>query len=110
VKVRYVEGLAIHSGPESCAVTREGDGEALTGVRTGQPLSRERKSIPSADVVSCAEGKTARRVMRAPHRLGVVIEPGMCGRSLRGNREISGSTTRIVNGVVRIGKAKSRSR
>jgi len=66
VKVRYVEGLAIHSGPESCAGAREGVSEALTGVRTGQPLSRDRKMIPSADVVSCAEGNMTRRVMRAP--------------------------------------------
>ena len=110
MRVRYVEGLAIHSGPESCVVTREGFSEALTGVRIGQPLSRDRKVIPSADVVSCTEGKTARRVMRAFRQLGVVIEPGMCGRSLRGNREISGSTTRNDNGVVRIGKVKSRSR
>ena len=36
------EGVAIHIGPESCAVAREGFGEALTGGRTGQPLSRER--------------------------------------------------------------------
>ena len=36
------EGLAIHIGPESCAVAREGFGEALTGGRIGQPLSRER--------------------------------------------------------------------
>ena len=35
------EGVAIHIGPESCAVAREGLGEALTGVRVGQPLSRE---------------------------------------------------------------------
>jgi RNA-directed DNA polymerase len=41
VKVRYVEGVAIHSGPESCAGTREGVSEALTGVRAGQPLSHE---------------------------------------------------------------------
>lgn len=45
--------------------------------------------------------------MRASRRSGVVIEPGMYGRSLRGNREISGSTTRI-RGVVRIGKAQRR--
>jgi hypothetical protein len=38
VRVRYVEGLAIHSDPESCAGTREGSGEALTGVCAGQPL------------------------------------------------------------------------
>ena len=40
--VSYDEGLAIHIGPESCAVAREGLGEALTGERIGQPLSRER--------------------------------------------------------------------
>jgi hypothetical protein len=42
VEVRYAEEIANHSGPESCAVTREGVSEALTGVRTGQVLSRER--------------------------------------------------------------------
>jgi len=36
-----IEGVAIHDGPESCAGVREGGGEALTGVRAGQPLSRE---------------------------------------------------------------------
>ena len=35
------EGVAIHIGPESCAVAREDLDEALTGVRVGQPLSRE---------------------------------------------------------------------
>jgi hypothetical protein len=42
VRVSYDEGVAIHIGPESCAVAREGFGEALTGARIGQPLSRER--------------------------------------------------------------------
>jgi hypothetical protein len=41
VQVPCDEGVAIHIGPESCAVAREGLGEALTGVRIGQPLSRE---------------------------------------------------------------------
>ena len=36
-----IEGVAIHDGPESCVGVREGVGEALTGVRAGQPLSRE---------------------------------------------------------------------
>ena len=31
MQVSYDEGLAIHIGPESCAVAREGFGEALTG-------------------------------------------------------------------------------
>ncbi len=42
MQVSYDEGVAIHIGPESCAVAREGFGEALTGGRIGQPSSGER--------------------------------------------------------------------
>ena len=41
MKVSYGEGVAIHTGPESCIGVRKGAGEALTGVRAGQLLSRE---------------------------------------------------------------------
>ena len=41
MKVSYSEGLATHTGSESCIFAGNGEGEALTGVRTGQPLSRE---------------------------------------------------------------------
>jgi hypothetical protein len=34
----YVEGVAIHSGPESGVGVREGAGEALTGVRAGRAI------------------------------------------------------------------------
>lgn len=56
------EGVAIHIGPESCAVVREDLGEALTGERIGQPLSRESLD-PGADAVSSAEGNTNRCVI-----------------------------------------------
>ena len=108
MKVRYVEGVAIHSGPESCAVTREGVSEALTGVRTGQVLSRERTMTPGADMVSNMESKTDGRVMRAPGRPGVVEDPGMCGRPLYGNREIMGLAGKAL--PVRVGKVRNRSR
>ncbi len=36
-----IEGVATRDGPESCVVVCEDGGEALTGVRAGQPLSRE---------------------------------------------------------------------
>jgi hypothetical protein len=45
VQVPCDEGVAIHIGPESCAVAREGLGEALTGVRIGQPLTDWRRAI-----------------------------------------------------------------
>jgi hypothetical protein len=44
------EGVANCIDPESCADAREGIGEALTGERIGQPLSRESTLIPGADV------------------------------------------------------------
>jgi RNA-directed DNA polymerase len=37
----YGEGLASHTGPESCVVVRKGGDEALTGVRAGRVLNRE---------------------------------------------------------------------
>lgn len=41
MKASYGEGLATHTGLESCIGARKGAGEALTGVRVGQVLSRE---------------------------------------------------------------------
>jgi hypothetical protein len=41
VQVLCSEGIANHTGPESCVVHREVYGEALTGETVGQPLSRE---------------------------------------------------------------------
>ena len=101
--------VANHVVPESCVQCREVLGEALTGVRIGQPSSRD-SFILGADAVPLAEGNTDRRVFsRVPVRPGVVVEPGMCARSLHGNREISGLTSRR-HGLARIGKARSRSR
>jgi hypothetical protein len=61
VQVPRDEGVATHIGPESCAVVREGLGEALTGDCIGQPLSRERVLILGADAVHLAEGNTSGR-------------------------------------------------
>jgi hypothetical protein len=60
VRVRYGEGLAIHSGPESCAVIREDVREALTGVCIGQPLSSESFFHSGANIVTKIESNTAR--------------------------------------------------
>src|SRR5690242_13502871 len=110
VKVHRDEGVANRIGPESCAVTREGCGEASTGECTGQPLSRERSEIPGADAVQMVEGNTCGRASASACRPGVVEDPGMCRRSLHGNREASHLTSRFTPALVRIGKARSRSR
>jgi RNA-directed DNA polymerase len=64
VQVLCSEGLANHTGPESCAGVREGVGEALTGECIGQPWSREMVFFPGADAVGKSEGNTDGRVNR----------------------------------------------
>jgi hypothetical protein len=61
VEVLYGEGVASHTGPESCAAAREGRGEALTGECVGQPSSGENQ-LRGADALRPAEGNTARVV------------------------------------------------
>ena len=109
MQVSYDEGVAIHIGPESCAVAREGFGEALTGGRIGQPSSRERVLFWVPTPCKWRKATHPGASSRAPGRPGVVRDPGMCRRSLHGNREISRSTARQQPSV-RVGKARSRSR
>ena len=63
MQVHHGEGVAIRIGPEPCAGTREGDGEASVGEHIGQPLSRESKIVPGAHVVIFMEGNTDGRVI-----------------------------------------------
>ena len=51
MKESYGEGVASHTGPESCVAVREGGREALTGERAGRVFSRERTSLRDADAV-----------------------------------------------------------
>jgi hypothetical protein len=67
VQVHYSEGVANHTGPESCVEVPRGRGEALTGESTGQPSSRESK-IPEADVVGCTEGNIGGRAIASGTR------------------------------------------
>jgi hypothetical protein len=66
MKESYVEGLADYSGPESCTVIREGEGEALTGVRAGRVSSRviHDPRLRSRAVRGAEDVETFRR----PHR------------------------------------------
>ena len=108
MQVHYDEGVAIYIDPEPCVGVREDGDEASVGESIGQPLSRE--SLDWVPTLFRARKATRTGALsRAPARPGVVEEPGMCRRSLRGNREISRSTVRQLP-PVRIGKARSRSR
>ena len=108
MKVPNGEDVASHTVPESCMAYREVRREALTGVRVGQPLSREIVINQGADAVIEAEGNMGRgdsastcsalRGLRPWHaRMLLVREPGdlLLGHSSQ---------------VARIGKVKSRSR
>jgi len=86
--VHYGEGVAIRIGPEPCVGIREGVGEVSAREHTGQPLSRVSLIVPSADVFEITEGNMADAPARVFSQPGVVEDPGMCGSSLRGNREI----------------------
>lgn len=89
MKEPHGEGLASHTGPESCAGIREDAGEALTGVHTGQPLSCEIRCTRTPTLLSEAEGNTEhgdrRESCTGPAQSKTL---SMCGNSLHGNREI----------------------
>ena len=83
------EGLANHTGLESCGISGDAGAEALTGMRTGWVLSSERKmNIPGADVLQF----NGRQHCICRHGKGYVDSAGsetpcMYRDTLRGNRE-----------------------
>ena len=91
MKEPYGEGLAPHTDPESCVDGREAGGEALTGARTGQPLSCEIRLSGTPTLLSEAEGHTEGGAMREPSE-GPAQSKTLrtCRNSMHGNREIPG--------------------
>lgn len=59
MRARSDTRVAIHIGPEPCAMIREGGDEASAGERIGQPLSRVSDFLRGADSVSYVEGNTS---------------------------------------------------
>jgi RNA-directed DNA polymerase len=89
MKVSHVEGLANHSGPESCLDLPQGGGEALTGGRAGRPLSRERHLLRGADAVRrCGRPHPVRRYRETPRDPARSETPSMHASNLYGTREI----------------------
>ena len=111
MQVLHSKDVANHAGPESCVAHREVRREALTGERTGQPLSHDRVDIPGADAVQIAEGNISRRAIastwitrrgrRTWHvRTLLAREPG----------DLQLDRWRLDRPAARIGKARSKSR
>ena len=104
MQVHHDEGVANRIDPESCADAREGLGEALTGERIGQPLSRESTLIPGADVVPLTEGNTDGRDIASAQTARRGRRHWHVRSSLRGNRE----TPRPTSGTLTVWSAPGR--
>jgi len=109
VKVRRSEGLAIHIGPKPRAGVREDVGEASAGECIGQPLSRESDISQGADGVTLSEGNMVGHVIAS-------VQPALRGlrpwhvRTLLVREPGDLRLDHLPYEVVRIGKARSRSR
>ncbi|MCA1695818.1 MAG: hypothetical protein LC749_14410 [Actinobacteria bacterium] len=107
MEVLHVEGLAIHGGPESCVVVREGGSEALTGGRAGWAIEPRKCINRGADAFIMAEGNTVGDVicesLGDPARSKILCT---YGSFMRENREVPGSPAQLV-GAGRGGKAKA---
>jgi hypothetical protein len=109
VRVRRSEGVAIHIGPKPCVGIREDTGEASAGERIGQPLSRESDLARGADAVSFAEGNMSGHVSASVRSTLRGLRPWHVRKLFArepGDLQLDHSHT----GVIRIGKARSRSR
>ncbi|OQB94906.1 MAG: Group II intron-encoded protein LtrA [Spirochaetes bacterium ADurb.Bin110] len=90
----YGEGVANHPGSGSCTDTREGIGEALTRVHTGQPLSCERNTARMLTLLSEVEDNTMSCDKRECDIDSAQSETlSMCGNSLHVKREVSSMPT-----------------
>lgn len=99
MKEPYIEGLAIHGGPELCVGVPRGCSEALAGVRAGRAIEPRNELIRGAHVFSSAEGNTAYGVMSEPLADPAWSENhGMCGNSMRENREVSWPPGPLITG------------
>ena len=106
----YGEGVAIHTGPESCAGVCEGTGEALTGVVQAGYGAAKTFQLQDADAVVTGGRPHAprryRKMWGGPARSKT---PSMYGHTSRENRE-STCPPAADGAVGRVGKSKDVSR
>jgi hypothetical protein len=95
VQVPYDEGVAIHIGPESCAVARESLGEALTGVARRPAIEPRKFPILGADTVHMVEGNILGRVSASAASL--LAADAFAGELTRGSIETIPVTVETEN-------------
>ena len=106
MKVSYSEGLANHTGSESCGDAREGVCEALTGEGAGRVFSRVTAILRNADAVKTGGRQhRKRRYREASPSSARSKTPSTYRNILHGNREILRSP-REEDALGRIGKSK----
>ena len=105
MKESYDEGLATHIGPESCGVTREGGGEALTGERAGRVFSRVTQLRDADAVRRSARQHPGRRHREASRNPARSQTPRTLGSTSHGNREVP-CPSEVICASDRIGKSK----
>ena len=106
MKESYGEGLATHTGPESCGAAREGGAEALTGEGAGRVFSRERISLRDADAVGVGGRQhRMRRYCEAYTSPARSQTPRTYRNTSHGNREVPG-LPRVAVALGRIGKSR----
>ena len=85
----YIEGVAIHDGPESCVGVPRGRSEALTGVRAGWAIEPRNHRFRVPTSCQSAEGHVCwRRYRESPADPARSENLGTHGISMRENREI----------------------
>jgi len=105
MKEFHVKVLAKHYDPESCAVDRKVNSEALTGAHAGRVLSSEIRCNQGADAVGLAEGNMRMRAMAST--FSTLRNPetsSMYGNSKHENREAL--TFSIIGKLERCMKAR----
>jgi len=108
MKESNIEEIANHDGPESCADSRKGGGEALTGVRAGWAIEPRNQRFEGADVVN-----RGGRQHRWPRDREQSSDPArsknlcMYGISMRENREVPRSPAARDGAAGRERKAKA---
>ena len=106
MKVSYSEGIANHTGPESCGAAREGGDEALTGEGAGRVFSRESTILRDADAVRSSGRQHRMRRYREVHTSPARSQTPSTHRSTsHGNREIP-RLPRAEDALGRIGKSE----